>query len=145
MKTYGFFYFFFLWPSFHEQSPWLFSVISMSDTLIIKKSWVWYSHNIPPMIQISIHNITQSWSQATCLGVMIGWCSPDCQHGRFNSHPANVGCSFFRYTNGDLRCLNNQRCQFKAFAREDNQIALHSYFRNIASQRWSRKRMIKIW
>ena len=47
-------------------------------------------------------------------GVMIGRCSLDSEHGRSNRHPANVGCSFFRYTNGDLRNLINQRPKRKA-------------------------------
>ena len=86
-----------------------------------------------------------TWDLATGFGVIIGRCSPDSQHGRPNRHPANVGCSFFRYTNDDLRNHTNQRCKHKIWTREDNQLALHGYFRSSLTQKGRRKRMIKIW
>ena len=91
------------------------------------------------------HNITQCRTEATGLGFMIGMCSPDSHHGTSVRHPANVGCSFFRHTNEDLRNHNNQRPERKTWTREDNQLALHSYFRSNPSQRGYRKRMIQIW
>ena len=51
----------------NEQSPWLSSVTSVSGAQIINNPWVWYNHNIPPMIkcQILILHIvgprTQTW------------------------------------------------------------------------------------
>ena len=45
----------------------------------------------------------------TSLGVMIGSCSSDSQHGRPDCHPTNAGCSFFRYINDDVRNHNDQR------------------------------------
>ena len=39
-------------------------------------------------------NITQFGKPATGLGVMIDRSSPNDQHGRLDSHPASVGCSF---------------------------------------------------
>ena len=33
--------------------------------------------------------------------------SPDSQYGGNDSHPVNVGCSFYRYTNDDLRNRTN--------------------------------------
>ena len=89
--------------------------------------------------------MTQRVTQATGLGVMIGWCYPDSQHGRPHSHPANVGCSFIGYRNDDLRNHTNQRRKHKTWTREDNQLALHCYFRSNPIQRWYRKRMIEIW
>ena len=89
---------------------------------------------------MSNHNITQCGTQATDLGVMIGRCSPDSQLGRPDSHLANVGCSFFRYMNDDARNYNHQRPKRKTWTREDNQLALYSYFR-----RGYWKRMIEIW
>ena len=68
--------------------------------------------------------MTQRGTLATGLGVMIGRCSPDSQHGRLSGHPANVGCSFFRYTNDDLRNHINQRRKHKARTRLDNQLAI---------------------
>ena len=59
-------------------------------------------------------NITQRGTQATGLGVMFGRCSPDSQHGRDYRHPTNIGCSFFRFTNDDLRNHTNQRPKRKA-------------------------------
>ena len=93
---------------------------------------------------MSNSNITQRGNQASDLGVMIGWCALDSQHGRHVRHPANVGCSLFRFTNGDLRNHTNQRPKWKAWTREDNQLALHCYFRSSPTQRGYRKRMIEI-
>ena len=45
----------------------------------------------------------------TGLGVMIGRCSIDSQHGRPDSHPVNVGCALFRYLNNDISNQNDQR------------------------------------
>ena len=90
-------------------------------------------------------NRTQRGTQATGLGVMIGRCSPDSQHGRPERHPADVGNSFFRYTNDDLRNHNNQRPKRKAWTREDNQLPLYCYFRSNPAQKGYRKRMIEIW
>ena len=66
----------------------------------------------------------QRRTQAPGLGVFIGRCSPESQRGRPSSHPANVGCSLFRYTNGDLRNHINQRPKRKAWTREDNYTAI---------------------
>ena len=76
---------------------------------------------------------------------MIDSCSPDGQHGRNESHPANDGCSFFMHTNDDIRNLKNQSCKRKTWTREYNQLALHCYFRSNTTQRGYRKRMIEIW
>ena len=73
-------------------------------------------------------NITKRGTQATGLGVMIGRCSLDSQHGRHDRHPANVDCSLFRYMNGDISNHNDQRPKRKTWTREDNQLALHCYF-----------------
>ena len=64
---------------------------------------------------------------------MIGRCSSDSQHGRPDSHPANDGCSFFRYSNDDLR------------SQKDNQLALRCYFRSNPTLRGYWKRTIEIW
>ena len=98
------------------------------------------SHN-----KISYLNITQRGTQGTGAGVMIGRCSPDSQHGRRERHPANVGCSFFRYTTDDLRKFTNQSPKRKAWNWEDHQLATHCYFRSNDTQRGYRKRMIEIW
>ena len=74
---------------------------------------------------------------------MIGRCSLDSQHGRLDGHPANVGCSLFRYTN--LRNHINQRPKRKAWTWEDNQLVLHCYFRSNPTQRGYRKGMVEIW
>ena len=107
--------------------------------------WVWYSHNIPPRIKMFNLNITKRETQATGLGFMIGRCSPDSQYGRADCHPANVGCSFFRYVNDDISNQNDQRPKCKAWTMEDNDLALHCYFRSNPSQRGYMKRMIEIW
>ena len=90
-------------------------------------------------------NITKRGTQATGLGVMIGRCSLDSQHGRPDRHPTNVGCSFFRYMNDDIRNHNDQRPKRKIWTREDNHLALQCYFRSNPSQSGYRKRMIEIW
>ena len=61
------------------------------------------------MIKMANLNITKLGTQATGFGVMIGRCSPDSQHGSTSRHPANVGCSFFRYMNDDISNHNDQR------------------------------------
>ena len=120
-----------------------FLVTFVSGAQIINNPWVWYSHNIPPMIKMSNYNITQRGT--TGLGVMIGRCSPDSQQGRPDRHPANVGCSFFKYMNDDVINHNHQRPKRKMWTSDDNQLALHCYFRSNPSQRGYRKRMIEIW
>ena len=85
-------------------------------------------------------NITQRETQEKCLGDMISRCSPDSQHGGSERHPPNVGCSFFRYMNDDLRNHTNQRRKHKTWTMEGNQIALHSYFSNNPIQRGYRKK-----
>ena len=89
--------------------------------------------------------MTHRGAQATGLGVIISRCSPGGQHGKPSRHPANVGCSFFRYTKDDLRNHANQRCKHKTGTREDNHFALHCNFRSNSSQRGYRKSMIEIW
>ena len=49
----------FLWPAVYEQSIWLFMVTSVSDVLIKNNPLFWYSHNIPPMTEMSNVNITK--------------------------------------------------------------------------------------
>ena len=82
------------------------------------------------MIKMSNDNITLRGTKATGLGVMIGRCSPDSQHGRPNRHPTNVGCSFFRYKTDDVKNHNDKRSKRKTLTREDNQLALQIYFRS---------------
>ena len=94
---------------------------------------------------MSNSNFTQRGAQDSDLGVMISRCSLDSQHGRSDRHPANVGCSLFRYTNSNLKNRTNQRPKRKTWAREDNQLALHCYFRSNPTQRGYRKRMMEIW
>ena len=79
------------------------------------------------------------------MGPIIGRCSLDSQHGRPDGHPANVGCSLFRYTNSDLKNPTNQRPKRKTWTREDNQLALHCNFKSNPTQRGYRKRMMEIW
>ena len=74
---------------------------------------------------------------------MIGRCSPDSQHGRSDRHPANVGCSFFRYLNDDIKNHNHLRSKRKTWTREDNKLARHYYSRSNPSQRRYRIRMIR--
>ena len=97
------------------------------------------------MIKMSNHNITQRGTQAIGLGVMIGRCSPDSQHGKSGYHPTNVGCSFFRYINDDITNNNEQRTKRRTWTREENQLVVECYFRSNPSQRGYRKRMIEIW
>ena len=117
----------------------------LSGAQIINNSWVRYSHNIPSLIKVLKQNMTQHGTSETGLGVMIGRCSPDSQHGRPDRHPVKVGCSFLRYTNDELRNHTNQRPENNIWTREDNQLALHCYFRSNPTQRGYRKRMIEIW
>ena len=97
------------------------------------------------MIKMSNSYFTLRGTQDSDLGVMIGRCSLDSQHGRPGSHPANVGCSLFRYTNNDSMNPTNQRPKWKTWTREENQLALHCYFKSNPTQRGYRKRMMKIW
>ena len=138
-------FFFFLWPAVYVQPSELFLVTYVSGAQIINNPWVWYSHNIPLMIKMFNHNITQRATQATGLGVMISKCCPDSQHGRPDRHPTNVGCSFFMYMNDDVTNYYDQRPKPKTWTREDNQLALQCYFRSNLSQRGYGKRMIEIW
>ena len=117
----------------------------MSGGQILNIPWVWYSHNKLLMIKMLYQTMTQRWTQATGLVVMIGECFPDSQLRRSNRHPANVGCSFFKYTNGDLRNHTNQRRKLKTSTRDENQLALHCNFRINPTQKVYRKRMIESW
>ena len=82
---------------------WENQVTSGSGAEILNEPWVWYSHNIPLLIKMLNQNMTQRGTQATILGVLIGRYSHDSQHGKPIYNSANVGCSFFRCTNDDLR------------------------------------------
>ena len=97
------------------------------------------------IIKMYNHNIIQRGTQPTGLVVMIRRCSLDCQDGRHDRHPANIGYSCFRYTNDDLSYHNNQRPKCRIWTWEDNQLALHCNFRSNPLQRGYRKRMIEIW
>ena len=97
------------------------------------------------MIKMSNLNITKRGTQATGLGVMIGRYSPGGQYGRPERHPANIGCSLFRYMNDDISNHNNQRPKHKTWTREDIHLALHFSFRSNPTQSGYRKRMIEIW
>ena len=88
---------------------------------------------------------TQRGAQDSDLGIMIGRCSLDSLHGRPVRHPANVGCSLFRYTNNDSMNPTNQRLKRKTWTREDNQHILHCYFKSNPTQRGYRERMMEIW
>ena len=55
------------------------------------------------------------------------------------------GCSLFRYANNDSMNPTNQRPKRKTWTREDNQLALHCYFKSNPTQRGYRKRMREIW
>ena len=79
--------------------------------------------------------MTQRGTHATGLGIMIDRCSPDNQHERPDLHHANIGCSFFRYTNDELRNHTNQGRKHTIWTRENNQLALHCYFRRNSTQR----------
>ena len=46
-------------------------------------------------------NLNQYGAQTTCLCNMVGKCSFDSQHGGPDWHPANLGCSKFKYKNKD--------------------------------------------
>ena len=66
------------------------------------------------LMQPSILFCFSSWpakdfSYLTGQGIMICRCSLDSQHGKLDSHPANVACSFFRYTKNEPKNYTNQR------------------------------------
>ena len=51
-------------------------VRSVSGGQILNSYWIWYSHNISPMIKMSNQNITQCRTKETGVYVMIGRYSP---------------------------------------------------------------------
>ena len=51
---------------------------------------------------MTIQFIIQHGTQTYCLGIMIGRCSLNSQHGGPDRYPVNVGCYNPRYTNNDL-------------------------------------------
>ena len=115
----------------------------MSGAQLLYNTWVCYSHNIPPMIKMSNQNITQRGTQARSLCVMIGRYSPESQHGRSVGHPANVGCSFFRDTNDDLR--NHTKMQAQNGRGKTINFHCTAILRSNPTLRGYKKRMIKIW
>ena len=87
--SHHFYFVFFVWPA--KES----SYIGKLGAQIINNC-VWYSHNIPPMIKKKSNlKITQSWTKATGLCIMIGRYSPDNQHRRPSRRTVNIGWSFF--------------------------------------------------
>ena len=90
-------------------------------------------------------NVIQHGTQTTSLGVMIGRCSADGQHGGLVRHLTNVDCSSFRYTNDGQINHPNQRTQRRKWTRENNKLALYCYFRSKPTKKVYRKRMIEIW
>ena len=93
---------------------------------------------------MSISYFTQRGAQDSALGILIGSFFLDNQHGRIDRHPANVGCSLFRYTNSDLKNRTNQRPKRKTCTREENQLILYCYFRSNPTLIGYRKRMMEI-
>ena len=83
--------------------------------------------------------------QQTGFGVIISWCSPDSQHGRSRRYPANVGCSFFQVHEWWFKEPLQSETQTQTWSREDNQVALHCYFRSNPTQRVYKRRMRVIW
>ena len=81
------------------------------------------------------NNIIQHGTEATGLGIMIGRFLIYSQNGRPKQHPANVGCSFFRYTNDNQSNHSSQRHQLKKWTIEDNKFKLHCYSRNKPTQK----------
>ena len=95
---------------------------------------------------MSNNNITKRGTQATGLGVMIGRCFPDSQHGRPARHPMNAGCLLSSTKNDDVRNHNDQRPTRETWTREANQLAVKCYFRSTPPpQRGYRKTIIEIW
>ena len=114
----------------------------MSSAQILNNPWVWYNDNTPPKIKMLNQNITPHGTEATRLRAAVAVLIANMGDDR---HSANVGCAFFRYTNAELKNHTNQRSKNKTWAREDNQLVLHCYFRSNPTQRGYRKRMIEIW
>ena len=109
----------------------------------LKNPKFWYSYSILPIIKMANRNNTMMDpdNKSGCHDRLL---QPWYSTWGIDRHPANVGCSFFKDTN-DVNNDTNQRYQHRKWTREDNKLALHSYFRNNATQRSYRKRMIEIW
>ena len=95
------------------------------------------------MIKISNHNIAKHGTRATDLGVMIGRCSLDSQHGRPDVILRMLAALFSGTRMTTLRTTT---------IREHNArhglwktTVLHCYFRSNPSQSGYKKRMIEIW
>ena len=86
---------------------------------------------------------------------MIGRCSLDSQHVGFSQHPANFGCSYFRYTNKEQSNNASEKHQRNKWTREDKKKTkkkktkqkkkTHCYFKSNPTQRECRKWMVEIW
>ena len=115
---------FFMWPS-RILLPKKYMFTFVSGVPILNNSWVWYSHNIQPMIyQLSNRNITQRRTQASRPGCHDQQVLPGLPTWGPNQHPVDVGCSFFRYTNEDPTNLTNQRHKQRKWSRERTNLHL---------------------
>ena len=96
-------------------------------------------------------NLNQHGPEITGLGVMIGRCFLDRQHGGSDSILRMLvvlfpGTQFsFRYTNDEQIDLSHQTPQRRKCTREENKLALYCYFRINPTKRGYRKIMIEIW
>ena len=93
------------------------------------------------MIKMSNLNIKKRGTQANSLGVMIGRRSLDSQHPIVILRMLAV---FFSGTCMTTLATTTIRTKRKIWTKEDNQLALHCYFKNNPSQRGYRKRMIDL-
>ena len=84
----------------------------MTGAQILNNSWVWYRHNIIPMIKMSNRKITQG-AETTGLGVTIVGCSPNSQHEDQIVILKILAILFSRNTNDDISNHTNQGHQHK--------------------------------
>ena len=63
-------------------------------------------------------NANQQGTQMKDLSILIGMRSLGSQHGGQSRHPANVGCSYFSYTNKDKSNHTSERHQRKKLTGE---------------------------
>ena len=90
-------------------------------------------------------NRNQHGTRITVLGVIIGRCSLNSQHAESVRLPANVGCSYFRYTNKNQSNNVSERHQKRKWRREDNKKVIDCHFKYNATWRRFRKWMMENW
>ena len=118
---------------------------SNEENLVLGRAAGWGRREKERNLSFPVEQSTSGKKEITNIRSIINNNNNNNDNNNDNNNPANVDCSFYRYTNQDLRNHTNHRCKHKTWTREDNLLGLGCYFWSNPTQRGYRKKMIEIW